>query len=151
MSYPATRTFVADIFNGHDRSYLYFWVSKQARFVYVGQTAERTGTYGRGYGHLQAGGTLRHRVEEATGYALERFDDLLLISYRLPETAEYVGLESSYREAVEYLVHTRLLDERGNYSPPFRVISTIRTNERTEQNVVRQLAEHIAQDFLRNY
>lgn len=151
MSLSGVRTFVADIFNGQGRSYIYFWVSKQARVVYVGQTAERTGTYGRGYGHLQVGGTLRGRVEEATGCELEEFNDLLLVSYRLPETPEYVGLESSYREAVEYLVHTYLLTERGNVSPTFRVIANIRTNGRTEQPAVRQLAENIATDFLRNY
>ncbi len=151
MSLGSVRTFVADIFNGQDRSYIYFWVSKQARVVYVGQTAERTGTYGRGYGHLQVEGTMRCRLEEATGYPLENFDDLWLVSYRLPETPEYVGLESSYREAVEYLVHDRLLNERGTVSPTFRVISQIRTNGRTEQRTVRQLAEDIALDFLRNY
>lgn len=151
MSAPSVRTFVADIFNGSGRSYIYFWVSKQARIVYVGQTADRTGSYGRGYGHLQTGGTMRCRVEEETGQPLETYDDLWLVSYRLPATPEYVGLESSYREAVEYLVHTQLLLERGTLSPTFRVIANIRSNGRTEQAAVKRLAQEIADDFLRGY
>ena len=151
MSTAGIRTFVADIFNGANRSYIYFWVSKQARVVYVGQTADRVGTYGRGYGHLQPDGTLRCRVEDITGHPLEVYDDLLLVSYRLPETPEYIGLESSYREAVEYLVHTQLLLERGRVSPVFRVIANIRANGRVEQHTVRQLAANITSDFLRNY
>jgi hypothetical protein len=147
----AVRTQVADIFNGLDRSYVYIWLSKAAQAVYVGQTAGRSGSFGRGYAHFCPRGQLRRRLDRKLGVAPEDFDDFLLTSYLLPPGQEFIGPESSYREAVEYLVQTNLQLLRGGVMPGFRIISWVRANDRTSDLNVQLLAQQIADDFIQYY
>ncbi len=145
------RTQVANIFNGLDRAYVYIWLSKSARAVYVGQTAGRTGSLGRGHAHFRTKGQLRQRLDQKLGVNPEDFDDFWLTSYLLPPTQEFIGPESSYREAVEYLVQYNLQQLRGSVRPGFRVISWVRSNDRTSDLGVQLLAQGIVADFLTSY
>lgn len=145
------RTEVANIFNGRDRAYVYIWLSKLAGAVYVGQTAGPTGSFGRGYAHFRSSGQLRRRLDKKLGVEPEDFEDFLLTSYLLPIKEEFIGPETSYREAVEYLVQRTLQLERGQVRPSFRVISWVRDNDRTQDLGVQLLARQIADDFLLNY
>ncbi len=145
------RTHIADIFNGLDRAYVYIWLSKSAGAVYVGQTAGRTGSFGRGHAHFRPLGQLRRRMDNKLGVDPEDYDDFLLTSYLLPLSQEFIGPESSYREAVEYLVQTNLQQLRGGVKPGFRIISWVRANDRTSDLGVQLLAQNIVADFLMSY
>jgi hypothetical protein len=145
------RTFISSIFNGQNQSYIYIWVSKTEKLVYVGQTNEKFGTLGRGYSHIQTSGTLRCRCEERVGLSLEQIEDLNLFSYPLPNEPEYISIESSYRLAVEYLVQSKLYEKRKELSPTFQIISNISTNERTSNSKVMKIADSIVEDFITNY
>lgn len=145
------RTNIADIFNGRDRAYLYIWLSKLAKAVYVGQTASSAGSLGRGYAHFRTRGQLRRQLDKKLGVEPEDFNDFQLTSYLLPTKEEFIGPESSYREAVEYLVQCTLQLQRGHVKPGFRVISWVRDNDRTQDLGVQMLAKQITENFLLNY
>lgn len=138
-------------FNGYKQAYIYLWISKKFQVIYVGQTNEKRGTFGRGYSHTQSKGTLRKRFEEEVGLKLEKADDFILVSYPLPQKREYYSAESSYREAVEYVVQTKLRDIRGNVEPNFNLISKVRYNDRVSEKNVQYYAQAIIDDFQKNY
>ncbi len=104
---------ISTCFNGSDIAYIYLWISKKYKVIYVGQTNGKRGSFGRAFSHIQDGGTLRLQFEEKVGIKLEEADDLVLVSYPLPQQQEYMSIESSYREAIEYLVQIKLRDIRG--------------------------------------
>jgi hypothetical protein len=106
---------VSNCFDGVSKAYIYIWYSKKWRVVYVGQTNDIRGTLGRAISHVQENGTLRMRFEDTVGEALELADDLIMISFPLPSEREFISLETSYREAVEFLVQTELQKIRGNF------------------------------------
>jgi hypothetical protein len=145
------KTFISSIFNGKEQAYIYIWVSKSEKLVYVGQTNESYGTFGRGYSHLQSNGTLRNRCSERIGLFLEQIHDLYLYSYPLPNEAEFISVESSFRLAVEYLVQFKLYEKRKELNPSFQIISNIATNGRTSNSNVKKIAESIVDDFIKKY
>lgn len=144
-------SFVSSCFDGSTTAYLYLWISKKWKVIYVGQTNERRGSFGRAYSHVQDKGTFRQRFEEEVGINLEEANDLVLVSYPLPQKAEYIGVESSYREAVEYLVQIKLREIRGNLEPRFNLISKVRYSDRASSLLVKQYAQQIVQHFEYNY
>ena len=137
---------ISNVFDG-SRAYVYLWVSKRWRVLYVGQTNDPAGTLGRAYGHVLPDGSLRRRFEEEVALPLERADDLVLLSYPLPRRPEYGTRASSYRLAVEYLVQAALWDVRTRVDPSFMLISTVTTNARTRDTEVRTLAASITAAF----
>lgn len=144
-------SFISNCFEGGGIAYIYLWVSKKWQIVYVGQTNNALGTIGRAFGHLGENGTLRYRFEELVGVRLEEADDLFLISYALPRQPEYIGEESSYREAVEYQVLYKLTLLRGQMVPTFKLISENRYNGRAAYPSIEKYAESIVRDFQANY
>lgn len=144
-----TRTFIGGVFNS-SRAYVYVWISRVWRVAYVGQTAGTCGSLGRAVQHLSPGGTLRCRFEEESGTALENVTDLELYTFKLPEEPEYFGVESSFREAVEYVVQLRLHELRSEVTPRFRLISRVRYTERAKLASIRSIAQKIS-DTVREY
>lgn len=138
-------------FDGENKAYIYLWISKKFRIVYVGQTNDRKGTFGRAYSHLESNGTLRQCFEDKFGLKLEEADDLILVSYLLPQTQEYLGSESSYREAIEYLVQKKLRDIRGDLIPRFDLISRVRYSDRVSSVQLEQYAGKIIENFINHY
>jgi hypothetical protein len=116
----------------------------------VGQTNEKFGTWGRGYSHVQPSGTLRVRCSERLGLSLEMVDDLYLFSFPLPSTNEYIGNESSFRLAVEYLVQFGLHDLKKSVAPSFQIVSKVTTTAHTSNSEVKKLASKIIGEF-KNY
>ncbi len=145
------KTFISTIFNGKSQSYIYILVSKVEKLVCVGQTNDKSGSFGRGYSHVQSAGTLRNRCAERIGLGLEQISDLHLFSYPLPPEAEFISCESSFRLAVEYLVQSKLYKRRNEVSPAFQIISNIATNERTNNGRVKKIADSIVEHFIENY
>ena len=141
---------VSTCFDG-SKAYVYLWLSKRHRVLYVGQTYGGQGTLGRAAQHVCRDGSLRLRFEAEVGLPLERADDLVLISFTLPQDQKYLSSASTYRESVEYLVQAELWDARAECSPPFTIISKIRTSPRASEPAVRRIAEGIVADFVRLY
>jgi hypothetical protein len=142
---------IFSIFDGSNKSYIYIWVSKKHKFIYVGETNERRGTFGRARSHIGTMGTLRKQVEEKLGESLEVVDDLHLLSFQLPQESKYTGLESSYRESIEYLVQIKLIEKRVHCEPPFRIISNVRPFARTTDASIQRLSENIVVGFMNTY
>lgn len=142
---------ISSCFDGYCKAYIYLWISKKWQIIYVGQTNDKRGSIGRAFSHIQDEGTLRQRFEEEVGVRLEQADDLILVSYPLPQEPKYFGIETSYREAIEYLVQIGLRDIRGDVEPTFQVISNIRCNDRTSSPFIRKYATEIVRNFQANY
>jgi hypothetical protein len=144
-------SYISNIFDGKNKSYIYIWVSKKLKCVYIGETNEKRGTFGRARSHIGSKGTLRLRVEERLGERLETGDDFTLLTFQLPKEDKYTGIESSYRESVEYLVQKMLIESRGSYTPTFKLISNVRTFNRTQEASVNRIAEDIVDGFSKVY
>lgn len=143
----------ANISSYFDRrlAYIYIWLSKAHKVVYVGQTNAEEGTLARAAQHVGPSGTLRKQFEEAVGLQLEQAADLIMLTFPLPISAEFIGLESSYREGVEYSVQCRLRDVRAELNPSFRVISNVRYSERSSIRLVQICALDIVDRFCSAY
>lgn len=147
-----TISYLSNIFDGNSKSYIYIWHSSKFRICYVGQTNGVMGVLGRAYQHLNPNGmsnTLRKRFEQEEGIKLEEVNDFFLFSYCLPTIAEFLSIESSYREAVEYLVQYQLIEMRTAlpYHLKFKIISQVRTNDRVTSSNLRNIADYISSHF----
>ncbi len=129
------------------RAWVYVWVSKRWRVVYVGQTNEAVGTLGRAASHLGEEGTFRRCFIATTNAAVEQASDLVLLSFALPTESRYRSLESAYREAVEYNVQWGLQRLRARLNPSFRVISTVRYFPQAEDPTVMRVSDAIVMGF----
>lgn len=143
-------TSIQSCFHGSGVAYVYALISKSERIVYVGQTAGAIGTLGRAVQHLERSGTFRRLVEEEIGTSVDSITDLVLLSFELPRQAEFVSVDSSYREAVEYLVQIELHKLRGTIHPSFKVISNVKSSDR-ETDETRAYAKHIASRIIDCY
>ena len=145
-------TKVDNIHNGIDTAYIYSWLSKGYSVIYIGMTNNSCGPIGRAQGHFYASGTFRKRFLQERGIGIEKVLDMTLLSFPLPKKREYTGLESSYRESVEYLVMRELQIQRGTLVPSFDVVSWHdRVPRRTRNSEVKNLANFIVTDFIAAY
>lgn len=142
---------ISHCYDGQDKAYIYIWYSKQYKVLYIGQTNDANGTLGRAISHIKKNGTLRVRFEDHTGENLEKAEDLTLISFRLPQSQEFISIETSYREAVEYLVQSKLQKIRGTLNPVLKVISNVRYSDRIAEPLVKKVAEYIIDCFITSY
>ena len=124
------------------RAYIYALCSRSKRVVYIGQTNDPGGVCARLAAHIGNNGTFRVRLYEQ-GWKVEQIDDLELFAFALPEKAAYTSRDEVYREGVEYNVQSRLQRERGEWTPPFRLISNITAPDTVDFPEVTSLAEAI--------
>lgn len=143
-------SFISTCFDG-SRAYVYLWLSKRHRVLYVGQTYGGQGTLGRAAQHVCPDGSLRRRFETEVGLPLEQANDLVLLSFTLPQDQKYLSSASAYRESVEYLVQAELWDARAVCSPSFTIISKIRTSHRASEPSVQRIARDIVAEFVMIY
>jgi hypothetical protein len=85
------------------------------------------------------------------GEDIEEAGDLTLCSFSLPQETLFLNIESSFREAVEYLVQIGLYEKRERLVPVFRLISNVRTNERVIDYRVNLIAKNILEKFVSMY
>lgn len=146
------QTNVYNIHNGIDRAYIYIWISKLSAIIYIGMTNNSSGPIGRAQGHFNRKGTFRKRFLEEKGIGVERVTDMVLLSFPLPQKREYISVESSYRESVEYLVRKELQLQRGLLSPSYDIISWHeRFPRRTNNSEVQKVAGDIVNNFIKVY
>lgn len=141
-------TYISNQIFRNDRAYIYIWFSKKHKVIYVGMTNSRTGTLGRAAQHIDRNGTFRFRFQQRLGYSINNADDLILFSFILPPNKVFITVESSYREAVEYLVQKKLILLKGMLQYTYDVISWVRTNERTSDTLVRGISEEVVREFV---
>lgn len=146
------QTNVYNAHNGFGTAYIYIWLSKTFKIIYVGMTNNSSGPIGRAHGHFNSKGTFRKRFLEEKGIGVENVSDMILLSFPLPSKAEYISVESSYRESIEYLVQKDLQIERGNLKPSYDVISWHdRFPRRTNNSQVKKIAKDIVDKFIERY
>ena len=145
------RSSIGNCFDGHSKAYIYIWHSKDEKIVYVGMTNSYAGTLGRAGSHFARGGTLRKRFLELKGYYINVSSDLILYSFVLPQKREFVSVEKSYRESVEYLVQKKLQLNRNKVSPSYDVISWVRSAPRTSNKEVIEVSDKIVSQFLSTF
>lgn len=140
-------TFISNKIFKSNSAYVYIWFSKNHKIVYVGMTNNRTGTLGRAAQHLDLNGTLRQRFQEMQGYSINQSEDLILFSFLLPDHKEFITVEKSYREAVEYLVQKELIALKGKLKYPFEIVSWVRSSPRISNKMVKDISADIVSKF----
>lgn len=144
-------TFISSIFVGTSQAYIYIWISKIHKVIYVGMTNARVGTLGRSSSHLNHKGTLRKNFEDLRGYSIDLTNDFKLLSFPLPQKKEYISVERSYREAIEYLVQKNLIVLRGTLISNMDIISWVRPSPRMGNSEVKSIANSIIAQFSAAY
>lgn len=84
-------------------------------------------------------------------YELDGMDDLLLLSYPLPDGWRFTGTESSGREAVEYWVQVGIRDLQDEFREFLRLVSHVRPADYFDAREARRLAWGIVKDFKEVY
>jgi len=139
-------------FVGTRKGIVYVGCSRTARIVYVGQTAGGDGVLGRWSHHLSASrSSFWRRVEERGECDPEAIDDLVVFAAELGPEPHWNGVESSHREAVEYLVQVGLHSLSGDLDPFLRVISHVRANTTCALSFVRTRAHEVIHEFVAWY
>ena len=138
-------------YKGLREAYIYIWFSKANRKVYVGQTSNINGVIGRADQHVTIGkGTLYDRLREH-GLDLYEVNDLLLLSYPLPQERGFLSEESAYRISVEYLVQVNLHHLRANIDKPYQLISRVQPGPYIDHKKMKNIAKKISDDFIEIY
>lgn len=120
--------------------------------AYVGQTTGDSGVLGRWSHHLGASGSsFWRRVEERGECNPEEVTDLEVFAAELGPEAQWNGIESSHREAVEYLLQVKLHAISGDLDPFLRVISFVRANTTCQLSFVQERAAGIFDEFVTWY
>ena len=134
-----------------DRAYIYVWISKKWRTIYVGQTNNTNGTLGRALNHIRGQGTLRNRFEEQIGLKLEKVEDFILLSFTLPNESKYISNESCYREAIEYKVQFNLYLKNNEVNNKYEIISNVRSNNLVGEDEIEKIAKKITNEIVEIY
>jgi hypothetical protein len=146
------QTNVYNAHNGIDTAYVYIWISKSYKVIYIGMTNNSSGPIGRAQGHFNSKGTFRKRFLQERGLGIEKALDMILLSFPLPKKRLYISEENSYRESVEYLVMKELQLRRGTLTPSYDIISWHdRFPRRTRNSEVRKIAIDIVTAFSSSY
>lgn len=128
---------------GSGRAYIYILCSKRSNALYVGQTNDAGGVYGRLAGHLREKGTFRVRLYEKRGISIEEVDDLELFAFALPTQPEFTSQDDVYRVGVEYGLQCLLHSVSGRWQPYFHIISNIVAPVTTDNPEVLSLSAEI--------
>ena len=74
------QTNVYNAHNGIDTAYVYIWISKSYKVIYIGMTNNSSGPIGRAQGHFNSKGTFRKRFLQERGLGIEKALDMILLS-----------------------------------------------------------------------
>ncbi|MCA1220003.1 hypothetical protein [Streptomyces sp. 8L] len=118
--------------------------------AYVGMTVGRNGIFGRWGDHLGRAlekSSFQRRLHEFDDSAWDRMDDLVIFWADMGQADEFLTLETSHREGVEYLVQRELRFLLGRGKPPLRMISKVRSNRTVQLPLVRAAADQVIAHF----
>jgi hypothetical protein len=117
-------------------------------------TLDRRGVLGRWADHLSrdfTASSFRRRLQEWDSTAWQRLDDLVIFWADMGTAPEFLNVETSHREAVEYLVQSRIRVIAADGDHPLRIISIVRSNQTANLLVVRNAAAMILDAFQLHY
>lgn len=132
------------------RAYIYCGYSKKVGAAYVGMTVGRNGIFGRWGDHLGRAlekSSFQRRLHEFDDSAWDRMDDLVIFWADMGEADEFLTVETSHREGVEYLVQRELRLLLGRGKPFLRVISKVRSNRTVQLPLVQTAADQVVGRF----
>jgi hypothetical protein len=135
------------------RPYVYLGFSCAEHIVYVGQTLDKRGFLGRWTDHLarRDRSSFFCRLAEHDEDAFDRITDLRVLAWDLGDNRPFATIETSHREAVEYLVQKELWGFCGELDPWLRPISKVRASAAVERDFVRDKAAEIVTEFRSYY
>lgn len=131
------------------RPYVYIGFSRSVHVAYVGQTLDRRGFMGRWTDHLsrREKSSFYCRLAEYDEDAFDRIEDFRILAWDLGDNPSFGTLETTHREAVEYLVQKHLWGFCGELDPWLKPISVVRTSLEVERPFVRSKATEISEGF----
>ena len=113
-------------------------------------TLDRRGILGRWSDHLSRDAnesSFRRRLEQRDEDVWARLSDLKILWSALESKPEFLSVETSYREGVEYLVQRRLRSEVFGANLPYRIVSQVRSNRTVSLALVQTSADHVLAYF----
>lgn len=121
--------------------------------VYVGQTLDKRGVMGRWVDHLsrRESSSFFCRLSDIDEDAFDRIADLRILAWDLGDNRSFATVETSHREAVEYLVQKELWTFCGDLDPWLKPISKVRASAAVERDFVRDKAGEIVAEFRSYY
>lgn len=132
------------------RAYIYCGYSKKVGVAYIGMTVGRNGIFGRWGDHLGRAlekSSFRRRLHDFDDSAWSRMDDLIIFWADMGQADEFLTLETSHREGVEYLVQRQLRTVLARGKPPLTVISKVRSNRTVQLPLVQSSANEVVGRF----
>jgi hypothetical protein len=135
------------------RPYVYIGFSRVEHFAYVGQTFDRRGFIGRWTDHLSGRerSSFFCRLREHDEDAFDRIGDLRIVAWDLGDHPSFNTLETTHREAVEYLTQRAIWGFCHELDPWLKPISKVRTSLEVERDFVRLKAAEIIAQFRELY
>lgn len=91
------------------------------------------------------------RLAEYDEDAFDRIMDLRILGWDLGDHGSFATLETSHREAVEYLVQKQLWSFCGGLDPWLKPISNVRASPAVERDFVQENAARITTGFKSYY
>lgn len=154
---------VNNLFHCRNKSFIYFIFSRKYKICYVGQTANDLGPIARLVQHLKGAdsgdadkGTFNKRLYDAIGFSFISVPDLEIYFHALPDQRIYWSAETTYRNAVEYLVQMNLLALVKRIPgvddlPLMRFISKVSPTAAANELVIHEVAKNIVAKFVKVY
>ncbi|MFI5685824.1 hypothetical protein [Streptomyces sp. NPDC051636] len=122
--------------------------------AYIGMTVGRNGIFGRWGDHLGRAlekSSFQRRLREFDDSAWGRMDDLVIFWADMGDADEFLTLETSHREGVEYIVQRQLRILLGRAKPPLTVISKVRSNRTVQLPLVQAAANRVIENFRNHF
>jgi hypothetical protein len=145
---------IGDLRLARTRAYIYCGYSRKVGVAYVGMTIGRRGVLGRWADHLSRdidSSSFRRRLYNWDESAWSRLDDLVIFWADIGDAPEFLTLETSHRESVEYLVQREIRSIVAGGMFPLRVISVVRPNYTVDLPIVRDAAKFVLNAFRQHY
>jgi hypothetical protein len=154
---------ISNLFDGRCKSFIYFIYSKSHRVCYVGQTANDLGPIARLVQHFKGEekdnrekGTFNKQLYNATGKSLFMINDLEFYFHLLPDERIFFSSETTYRNAVEYMVQSKLLtlvalEPSPRSLPILNFISRVCPTSASNETKINLIADEIALNFVDNF
>jgi hypothetical protein len=117
-------------------------------------TIDRRGVLSRWADHLSRdidASSFRRRLYDWDETAWDRLDDLVIFWADIGGAPEFVTLETSHRESVEYLVQREMRSIVAGGMYPLQIISIVRSNRTVNLSIVRDAAEFVLNAFRQHY
>ncbi|MEU3571045.1 hypothetical protein AB0E96_21880 [Kitasatospora sp. NPDC036755] len=122
--------------------------------AYIGMTVGGNGIFGRWGDHLGRAlekSSFRRRLHEFDDSAWGRLDDLVILWAEIGTASEFLTVETSHREGVEYLVQRQLRTLLAREKPSLTVISKVRSNRTVQLPMVQAAANEILGHFKKHF